>query len=72
MVDMPENYTKPNLIGSNISSIESEVNTRIGRAWTATHRLSIIWKSDLCHEIKRVSSTLYLCPYYSMDVPPGR
>ena len=34
-------------LGSNILSIESDVNIRIGKRWTSIDRLSIIWKSDL-------------------------
>ena len=34
-------------LGSNISSIESDVNIRRVEAWTAIDRISIIWKFDL-------------------------
>ena len=40
-------------LGSNISSTESDVNTRIGQAWSATNRLSAIWKSDLTDKLKQ-------------------
>ena len=33
--------------GSNISSTERDINIRIGKAWIAFDRLSIIWKFDL-------------------------
>ena len=33
-------------LGSNISSIENDVNTRIEKAWTVTDKLSIIRKSN--------------------------
>ena len=39
--------------GSNISSTESDVNIRIGKAWTAIERLWIVWKSDLSEKVKR-------------------
>ena len=39
--------------GSNISSTESDVNIRIGKALTVIDRLLIIWKSDLPDKIKR-------------------
>ena len=32
-------------VGSNISSTDSDVTTLIGKMWTASGRLSIIWKS---------------------------
>ena len=41
---------------SNISFTESDVNTRIGKAWTAIDRLSIIWKSNVSDRIKRSCS----------------
>ena len=37
--------------GRNISSTENDGKMRIGKAGTATHRLSIIWKSDLSDKI---------------------
>ena len=32
---------------SSVSSTEKDIDTRLTKAWTATDRLSIIWKSDL-------------------------
>ena len=40
-------------LGSYISSTERDVNIGIGKAWTATDRLSTIWKSDLSDKINR-------------------
>ena len=40
-------------LGSNISSIESNVNMYLAKVWTSVNRLSIIWKSDLSDNIKR-------------------
>ena len=40
-------------LGSNISSTESDVNIRIGKAWTFIDRLTIIWKSDLFDKINQ-------------------
>ena len=37
-------------LSSNISSTESDANKRIGKAWTAIDRLSIILKADLLDE----------------------
>ena len=40
-------------LGSSVSSIETNINTRLVKAWTAINRLSVIWKSDLTDKIKR-------------------
>ena len=55
-------------IGSSVSSTEKDIDTQLTKAWTATDRLSIIWKSDLTDKIKRsffqaavVSILLYGC-----------
>ena len=40
-------------LGSSISSTEKDINTRLMKAWTATNRLSIIWKSELTDKMKR-------------------
>ena len=55
-------------LGSSVSSTENDIDTRLTKAWTATDSLSIIWKSDLTHEMKRslfqaavVSILLYGC-----------
>ena len=55
-------------IGCSVSSTETDINTRLAKAWTAMDRLSIIWKSDLTDKIKRsffqaavVSILLYGC-----------
>ena len=41
-------------LGSSISSTESDVDIRLVKAWNAIDRLSVIWKSDLSNQIKRV------------------
>ena len=53
---------------SSVSSTEKDIDTRLTQAWTATDRLSIIWKSDLIDKMKRsffqaavVSILLYGC-----------
>ena len=45
-----------------------EINVRVGKAWTAINRLSIMWKTNFSHEIKQeffqdgaVSVLLYGC-----------
>ena len=34
-------------LGSSVSSTETDIDTRLAKAWTAIGRLSVIWKSDL-------------------------
>ena len=40
-------------IGSSVSLTETDINTRLAKAWTAIDRLSVICKSDLTDKIKR-------------------
>ena len=40
-------------LGSSVLLTETDINTRLEKAWTADDRLSIIWKSDLTDKIKR-------------------
>ena len=40
-------------LGSSVSSIEKDIDTRLTKAGTAIDRLSIIWKSDLTDKMKR-------------------
>ena len=40
-------------LGSNISSTESDVNIRIGKAWATVNKLTKIWKSTLPARMKR-------------------
>ena len=39
-------------LGSSVSSTETDINTRLAKAWTAINRLLVIWKSDLTDKIK--------------------
>ena len=55
-------------LGSSVSSTETDIDTRLTKAWTAINSLSVIWKSDLTDKIKRsffqaaiVSILLYGC-----------
>ena len=55
-------------LGSSVSSTETDINTRLTKAWTTINRLSVIWKSDLTDKMKRsffqaaiVSILLYGC-----------
>ena len=38
--------------GSSVSSTETDINTRLAKAWTAIDRLLVIWKSDLTNKMK--------------------
>ena len=40
-------------LGSSVSSNETDIDTRLSKAWTAIIRLSVIWKSDLTDKMKR-------------------
>ena len=40
-------------LGSSVASTENDINSRLAKAWTASDRLSVIWKSDLTDKIKR-------------------
>ena len=60
-------------LGSSVSSIEKDIDTRLTKAWTAIDRLSIIWKSDLTDKMKRsffqaavVSILLYGCTTWTL------
>ena len=55
-------------LGSSISSTETDINTRLAKAWTANDRISVVRKSDLTDKMKRsffqasfVSILLYGC-----------
>ena len=55
-------------LGSSVSSTETDINTRLAKAWTAVDRLSVIWKSDLTDKMKHsffqtavMSILLYEC-----------
>ena len=40
-------------LGSSVSSIETDIDTQLTKAWTDINRLSVIWKSDLTDKMKR-------------------
>ena len=59
--------------GSSVSPTEKDIKTWLTKAWTATDRLSVIWKSDLNDKIKRsffkaavVSILLYGCTTWTL------
>ena len=39
-------------LGSSVSSTDTDIDTRLAKAWTAIDRLSVIWKSDLTDKMK--------------------
>ena len=54
--------------GSSVTSIQTAVDARLAKVWTANHSISVIWKSDLTDKMKRsffqaavVSMLLYRC-----------
>ena len=60
-------------LGSSVSSTEKDIDMRLTKAWTATDKLSIIWKSDLTDKMKRgsfqaavVSILLYECTTWTL------
>ena len=65
-----DKFTYP---GSSVSSTETDIDTRLTKAWTAINRLSENWKSDLTDKIKRsffqaaiVSILLYGCTTWTL------
>ena len=40
-------------LGSSVSSTETDIDTRLAKAWMAINRLSVIWKSALTDKMKR-------------------
>ena len=61
-------------LGSSVASTEKDIDTRLTKAWTATNRLSIIWKSDLTDKMKRsffqaavTSILLYGCTTWTRE-----
>ena len=61
-------------LGSSVSSTETDINTRLTKAWTAFNKLSVIWKSDLTDKMKRsffqaviVSILLYGCTTWTLN-----
>ena len=64
---------KVTYLGSRVLSTETDINTRLTKAWTVVNRLSVMWKSDLIDKIKRsffqgvvVSILLYGCTTWTL------
>ena len=60
-------------LGSSVSSTETDIDTRLTKAWTAINSLSVIWKSDLTDKMKCsffqaviVSILLYGCTTWTL------
>ena len=60
-------------LGSSFSSTEKDIDTRLTKAWGASDKLSIIWKSDLTDKMKCsffqvavVSILLYGCTTWTL------
>ena len=60
-------------LGSSVSSTETDIYTRLAKAWTTNDSLSVIWKSDQTDKIKRsffqaavVSILLYGCTTWAL------
>ena len=61
-------------LGSSVSSTETDIDTRLVKAWRDMDRLSVIWKSDLTDQMKRsffpaavVSILLYGCTTWALS-----
>ena len=39
-------------VGGSVSSTETDIDTRLAKAWTAIDSLSVVWTSDLTDKIK--------------------
>ena len=59
-------------LGSSVSSTEKDIDTWLTKAWTAIHKLSVIWKSDLTDKMKCGFLQAESCRYCCMDAPLGR
>ena len=52
-IRLPTSFSdKFTYLGSTVSLTETDINTRLAKAWTAFDRLSVIWKSDLTDKMK--------------------
>ena len=60
-------------LGSSVSSTETDIETRLVKAWTVIDSLSVMWKSDLIDKMKHsffqaavVSILLYGCTTWTL------
>ena len=67
---LDDNFT---YLGSSVSSTETDINTRLAKAWATNDRLSVIWKSELTDKMKHsffqaaiVSILLYGCTTWTL------
>ena len=75
----PKLVNKLTFLGSSVSSTETDIDTRLTKAWTAINRQSVIWKSDLADKMKRsffqaviVSILLYGCTILTLTKRPEK
>ena len=70
-------YTRRNMhvhthLGSSVLSNDTDMNTRISKAWTTIDSLLIIWKSHLTDKMQRSFSEQRSCRNSCMDALHGR
>ena len=72
-VSFYELVNKFTYLGTSVSSTETDIDTRLAKAWTAINSLSFIWKLDLTDKMKRsffqaavVSILLYGCTTWTL------
>ena len=46
-------FDKSTYLGSSISTTGTDIGTRLTKAWTTIHRLSVIWKADLTNQLEQ-------------------
>ena len=58
------------LLGSSVSSTETDINMRLARAWTANDKLSVIWKSVLTDKISFFQAAVVSILQYGCTTSP--
>ena len=58
--------------GSSVSSNETDIDTRLAKAWVAINKLSVIWNQTRPIKWNTVSSKHWACRYCYMDTLHGR
>ena len=58
-------------VGSSVSSTEKDIDMRLTKAWTAIHKLSIMWNSDLTDKMKHSFFLAAVNRYCCMDALLG-
>ena len=57
---------------SSVSSTETDIDTRLAKAWRANDKLSVVWKSDLSDKMKRSFFQAAVVSILLLDAPHGR